>query len=112
MLSEDELVQLNARREKVSSSYHDPSVHAKVSACGGGPQAPAGGMARPTVRVEAADADDEAWIDPADILGEERIDEFFDPRGFARQRMRAKRQSAQLVTMSDEELDREPQPTI
>ncbi len=108
VLSEDELVQLNAHREKVSSSYHDPSVHAKVSACGGGPGAPAG-MAKPTVRVEAAD--DEAWMDPAEILGEERIDEFFDPRGFARQRMRAKRQSAKLVTMSDEELDREAQPT-
>jgi len=108
VLSEDELVQLNARREKVSSSYHDPSVHAKVSACGGGPEAPAG-MAKPTVRVEAADH--EAWMDPADILGEERIDEFFDPRGFARQRMRAKRQSTKLLTMSDEELDRETQPT-
>jgi len=108
VLSEDELVQLNARREKVSSIYHDPSVHAKVAACGGGPEPPAG-VAKPTVRVEAAD--DEAWMDPAVILGEERIDEFFDPRGFARQRMRAKRQSARLITMSDEELDRETQPT-
>ena len=39
VLSEDELVQLNARREKVASSYHDPAVHAKISACGGGPDA-------------------------------------------------------------------------
>ena len=37
------------------------------------------------------------------LLGEERIDEFLDPRGFARQRARAKRQSALLTTMAEDE---------
>ena len=39
------------------------------------------------------------------ILGEERIDEFLDPRGFARQRARAKRQSALLTTMAEDDGD-------
>jgi anaerobic magnesium-protoporphyrin IX monomethyl ester cyclase len=42
-------------------------------------------------------------FDPVELLGEERIDEFLDPRGFARQRARAKRQSALLTTMDDGE---------
>jgi hypothetical protein len=41
--------------------------------------------------------------DTMELLGEERIDEFLDPRGFARQRARAKRQSALLTTMVDED---------
>jgi len=46
-------------------------------------------------------------LDVEAILGEERIDEFFDPRGFARQRARAKRQSAHVRSMSDAEVDAE-----
>lgn len=103
VLSKDELVQLETSRKSVASSYHRPAERpAAVSACGGGPDAPAGS-------VETAVGAD-PMLDPAAVLGEERIDEFLDPRGFARQRARAKRQSAKLVTLSDEELDRETQP--
>ena len=41
-------------------------------------------------------------FDTVELLGEERIDEFLDPRGFARQRARAKRQSALLTTIDEE----------
>ena len=43
-------------------------------------------------------------LDMEALLGEERIDEFLDPRGFARQRARAKRQSALLTTMAEEDV--------
>ncbi|MEM1033135.1 MAG: magnesium-protoporphyrin IX monomethyl ester anaerobic oxidative cyclase [Myxococcota bacterium] len=46
-------------------------------------------------------------LDVGALLGEERIDEFFDPRGFARQRARAKRQAAKLRSMTDVEVDAE-----
>ncbi len=55
---------------------------------------------RPAVPNRVADAVDE--YDPVELLGEDRIDEFLDPRGFARQRARAKRQSALLTTMDDD----------
>jgi anaerobic magnesium-protoporphyrin IX monomethyl ester cyclase len=40
--------------------------------------------------------------DTMELLGEERIDEFLDPRGFARQRARAKRQSMSMTELPDE----------
>ncbi len=85
ILSDDELVQLGERRKEVGSTYH------KVAACGGGPELAADA---PIDRVEALVADGEVRIPE----GEERIDEFLDPRGFARQRARAKRQSQQLTS--------------
>jgi hypothetical protein len=42
-------------------------------------------------------------MSPHLVLGEDRIDEFLDPRGFARQRARAKRQSASLTELPPEE---------
>lgn len=57
--------------------------------------------AAPAPRNRVAEAVDE--FDPVELLGEDRIDEFLDPRGFARQRARAKRQSALLHTMDDGE---------
>jgi hypothetical protein len=53
----------------------------------------------------AARKQDQGPLDTVALLGEERIDEFLDPRGFARQRARAKRQSALLTTMADEDGD-------
>ena len=91
VLSEGELVQLGGRSQEVGSSYH------KVAACGGGPELAADA---PIDRVEALIADEGTRIPE----GETRIDEFLDPRGFARQRARYKRQSQQ----SDE---RRPVPT-
>jgi hypothetical protein len=43
------------------------------------------------------------------LLGEERIDEFLDPRGFARQRARAKRQAALLTTLAEDAPDDGPE---
>jgi hypothetical protein len=59
----------------------------------------AGSPPPPPNRVAAAMDE----FDPVELLGEERIDEFLDPRGFARQRARAKRQSALLTTMDESE---------
>ena len=82
VLTEGELVQIGAARTEVGSTYH------KVAACGGGPEVAADA---PIDRVENIIADGDVRI----TEGEERIDEFLDPRGFARQRARAKRESQQ-----------------
>ncbi len=110
VLSEDELVQLKTKRSKVSSSYHeagkmavaDAPPAAAAKACGGGR---ATGKDE-TFETRTKTATGEV-IDIEGILGETRIDEFFDPRGFARQRARAKRQSVHLRTLSDAEVDAE-----
>ena len=115
VLTQDELVQLNASRQRVGSSYQQKTSTASgtgVTACGGGPEVGKDGKAiADAIAAHAREAADVPVLtDPADILGEERIDEFLDPRGFARQRSRAKRQSEKLVSMSDAELDAEETP--
>lgn len=101
ILAKDELVQLRAKGAGVKSSYHDAAAS---KACGGGGQATdaelAAGAADPT--KDAAGA-----LDIERLLGEARIDEFFDPRGFARQRARAKRQAAHVRSLTDAEVDAE-----
>jgi anaerobic magnesium-protoporphyrin IX monomethyl ester cyclase len=112
VLTKEELVQLNASRERVGSSYQTKSA-AGATACGGGPEVGKDGKAiADAIAAHAREAasDVPALSEPADILGEERIDEFLDPRGFARQRARAKRQAEKLVSLSDAELDAEETP--
>jgi len=87
ILSDEELVQLRTKQPRVSSSYHEAGKEAE--------------------RVEAARRSKDGPLDIAGILGEERKDEFFDPRGFARQRARAKRQAAHLRSLSQAEVDAE-----
>ena len=84
VLSEDELIQIGSKRGDVSSTYH------RVAACGGGPEVAA---EAPIDRVEKMIEEAQSEIPE----GETRIDEFLDPRGFARQRARAKRQSQTRV---------------
>ncbi|MGF1467651.1 MAG: hypothetical protein ACFCGT_16120, partial [Sandaracinaceae bacterium] len=57
--------------------------------------------------AEASGTNGTRELDIEGLLGEERIDEFFDPRGFARQRARAKRQAAHVRSLSDAEVDAE-----
>jgi len=118
VLSQDELVQLGrGGKPGVSSSYHrpadretgnDPQVgQVAVKACGGGPalgRDDAPPTAAEGVEVATAGTGD---LDMESLLGEKRIDEFFDPRGFARQRARAKRQAAHVRSMTDAEVDAE-----
>lgn len=99
VLTSEELVQIQQTRERVASSYHREGKKAEaVTACGGGP-ATEGGSLSPPVRVEQAGD----LFDTVELLGEERIDEFLDPRGFARQRARAKRQAALRTTLAEDE---------
>ncbi|MEM6533908.1 MAG: magnesium-protoporphyrin IX monomethyl ester anaerobic oxidative cyclase [Myxococcota bacterium] len=89
VLSQDELVQINVTRPSVASSYQT------AQACGSGPktgedfEAPGPASEHPEL------------FDAAAILGEERIDEFLDPRGYAKQRQRAKLQSASRTELAE-----------
>jgi anaerobic magnesium-protoporphyrin IX monomethyl ester cyclase len=107
----------------------DPQVgQVAVKACGGGPPTGVDGVdafVREAAAVQAASpqaqGQRQATAEPATasvgsapsvddtetLLGEKRIDEFFDPRGFARQRARAKRQAAHLRSLTDAEMDAE-----
>jgi len=89
VLSDDELVQLSKKkdRQKVASSYHESKGR---------------DSAGPAGSTDATGA-----IDIEGLLGEERIDEFYDPRGFARQRLRAKRQARKLETITEAQADAE-----
>ena len=102
VLTKEELALAESSRQRVGSSYQQAggSKAAAALACGGGP-ATGRGNGRDGRAVEPRTADvltyspkaDEI-VDPAALLGEAPIDEFFDPRGFAKQRSRAKRLSA------------------
>ncbi|MEM9192751.1 MAG: magnesium-protoporphyrin IX monomethyl ester anaerobic oxidative cyclase [Myxococcota bacterium] len=82
ILTDEQLVQIGKKSPGVSSSYHaSKDGDAKSSS-------------QPGLDIEG-------------LLGEERIDEFFDPRGFARQRARAKRQARHLRSLSAAEADAE-----
>jgi anaerobic magnesium-protoporphyrin IX monomethyl ester cyclase len=90
VLSRDELAEIEQSRQSVASIYQARGRAAV--ACGGGPEAD---DATIEARMKSPDyIESDNGFDPAEVLGEERIDEFFDPRGFARQRARAKRQAA------------------
>jgi anaerobic magnesium-protoporphyrin IX monomethyl ester cyclase len=95
VVTAEELREIESNRARVGSSYQTkgskvPSAATAV-ACGGGPAA--GDNVDVEPRPYQPDGDE--LLDAAAILGEAPIDEFFDPRGFARQRSRAKRLSAQ-----------------
>jgi len=96
VLSKSDLVQIADSRPKVGSVYNEvspiPAPGEAASACGGGGQATAEDFERSAVRADAE-------VVPHLVLGEDRIDEFLDPRGFARQRARAKRQSMSLTEL-------------
>jgi len=95
VVSAEELREIENNRARVGSSYQTKGNKvasvANAVACGGGPSA--GDDA--SVEPRPYQPDEDELIDAAAILGEAPIDEFFDPRGFARQRSRAKRLSAQ-----------------
>ncbi len=96
VLSQDELVQISLQRDSVGSVYQTKSSRDVGTACGGGPSSDAkkeGDVLYPSLERDE--------LDVTAILGEEKIDEFFDPRGFVRQRARAKRQSAAKVTLRE-----------
>lgn len=93
VLTEEELVQIGQNRERVASSYHASGAVSATDAEG-----KSIGRGTPLPIVETVDSGHVPE-------GETPIDEFLDPRGFARQRARAKRQSERLVSMTDEELD-------
>ncbi len=107
VLTPEQLVQIETSRPKVGSMYQKPE-RTPVSACG----APAQPEADPDVLAARAEGGS-ALVgapdllrpehDPEELLGEDRIDEFLDPRGFARQRARAKRQAALLTTLADDD---------
>lgn len=106
VLSKEELVQIGKTKTSVASSYHEP-VPPSPMACGGGPATHSGS------EVEAAAGLREATQAPeVDALiaklEEPRIDEFLDPRGFARQRARAKRQAERLTPLPEEDHEQEP----
>ncbi len=103
VLSKDELAEYNVERTSVASHYHTGNGNgngkangaAAASACGGGGQAT-------DAQLEGAENERPAELfDAAAILGEERIDEFLDPRGYAKQRARAKVQSKKLVEIAE-----------
>ncbi|HKK94281.1 MAG TPA: magnesium-protoporphyrin IX monomethyl ester anaerobic oxidative cyclase [Longimicrobiales bacterium] len=115
VLSKSDLVQIADARPKVGSVYNETSplprpagtgagtgagIGPSASACGGGGHASAEDFEK------AARVPDEELV-PHLVLGEERIDEFLDPRGFARQRARAKRQAMSLTELGDEEVTTE-----
>jgi anaerobic magnesium-protoporphyrin IX monomethyl ester cyclase len=102
ILSDEELVQLGKKKPGVSSSYHQQNGASAAKACGGGEATPKEGLEEAPAPTPLTDG-----LDVEALLGEERIDEFFDPRGFARQRARAKRQARKLRTFSDAEIDTE-----
>ena len=98
VLTNEELVQIQHTRERVASTYHvEGKKAASATACGGGPST-TDGLPQTTPPVKADDV-----FDTVALLGEERIDEFLDPRGFARQRARAKRQAAFRTALPEEE---------
>jgi len=111
VLSEEELVQISRNRERVGSVYQTKTSRTNTTAptgesaavgtaCGGGPPTDANG--RPLEGTEGLPRI-EGEYDTMALLGEERIDEFLDPRGFARQRNRAKKQSTLLESLPDED---------
>jgi anaerobic magnesium-protoporphyrin IX monomethyl ester cyclase len=107
VLSQSELIQIETSRPKVGSMYNESApgaprraTNGAASACGGGGQATEADFARARGNTESASLDE---MSPHLVLGEDRIDEFLDPRGFARQRARAKRQSASLTELPPEE---------
>ena len=125
VLSKEQLVQLNRSREKVASGYQTGELALGIegvavegaagttavggTACGGGPATDKFGKVvgpsvdEETVRaLERARVDDDAARRALLPLGETPIDEFLDPRGFARQRMRAKRQSVATTSLEGE----------
>ena len=79
VLNKEELVQLGSQRASAGSTYH------RIAAESEGSQLAA---EAPIDRVEEIIADEQGATKTSEI-----VDEFFDPRGFARQRARAKRQS-------------------
>ncbi|MEO1170642.1 MAG: magnesium-protoporphyrin IX monomethyl ester anaerobic oxidative cyclase [Myxococcota bacterium] len=87
VLSQEELVQLNVARPSVASSYQTGT------ACGGGPST--------DKDFDGSAPKASELFDAAAILGEERIDEFLDPRGYAKQRQRAKLQSASRAELAE-----------
>ncbi|MEJ2257571.1 MAG: magnesium-protoporphyrin IX monomethyl ester anaerobic oxidative cyclase [Woeseiaceae bacterium] len=89
VVTAEELREIESTRARVGSSYQ--AKGATALACGGGP--PANEFDRADPRPYQPEGNEP--FDPAAILGEAPIDEFFDPRGFARQRSRAKRLAAQ-----------------
>ncbi|MEO0460943.1 MAG: magnesium-protoporphyrin IX monomethyl ester anaerobic oxidative cyclase [Myxococcota bacterium] len=111
IVNPDELVQLNANRASVASHYHHSGETAQ--ACGGGPSVAkdsalfSDGSSSTSGGSKGSGSDrpsaPERLFDPAAILGEERIDEFLDPRGYAKQRSRAKLQSQQVVELAEAE---------
>ncbi len=82
VLSQSDLVQIETSRPKVGSVYNETSP-----------------IPRPGERARTGR---DAEIVPHLVLGEERIDEFLDPRGFSRQRARAKRQAMSLTELGIE----------
>ncbi|MEJ2604468.1 MAG: hypothetical protein P8172_14480, partial [Gammaproteobacteria bacterium] len=98
VLTSEELAMIESNRPRVGSSYQTKG--AAALACGGGPAThgrngqDAKGSAPLTADVLTYSPKEDEIVDPAAVLGEAPIDEFFDPRGFAKQRSRAKRLSA------------------
>jgi hypothetical protein len=90
ILSREELETLEKERPSVASSYQRNGAAAKV--CGGGPEA---GIDETTPAPTTYYVGEDRQFDAEELLGETPIDEFFDPRGFARQRARAKRAEAE-----------------
>jgi hypothetical protein len=99
VLTKEELALAESSRQRVGSSYQKMTgtKGAAALACGGGPATNGGngkGTEPLTAEVLTYSPKEDEIVDPAAVLGEAPIDEFFDPRGFAKQRARAKRLSA------------------
>jgi anaerobic magnesium-protoporphyrin IX monomethyl ester cyclase len=87
VLSPEALLELQKKREAPPK----PLTAASVSACGGG-----------------HDAEEQREVEKTAPKNGEAIDEFFDPRGFARQQAAARYQSTQLTTVPVEEEPKAP----
>ena len=93
VLTEEQMADLRENRPKVGSMYQKSTSRRLPVHNTDPPRGPANGSGE-GVR-------DTPPPTPAELLGEARIDEFLDPRGFARQRARAKRQARARRTLEE-----------
>jgi anaerobic magnesium-protoporphyrin IX monomethyl ester cyclase len=89
VLSPEQLAKLQKRRTE-SAETPRPLDAASIKACGGGPQV---GHVLPAPTEAEVEARAELDASQGPPPGPEPIDEFFDPRGYARQRAQARKES-------------------
>jgi hypothetical protein len=108
VLTAEQLVQIETDRPRVGSMYNGEPRSMRSQE--GATRPYAAGRHSHVAPAPVATAEVSPGVAPHLVLGEERIDEFLDPRGFARQRARAKRQAMSLTELREQDTGQEIHP--